>query len=165
MKSNYVSTYEIHEETLALYPHRDVEYQTKVIEMEAVYYVKEPPLRIIEQSCKLNGASYAGRREWAAYVTKHTYKLPILIQEQGSIIASPTHSPEHLDCVWILAAHVTDLYPDRSGPDEKTTILFRTGLKLTLPVSYASFRSQLLISRACLGYFQARSMRHKPKNC
>lgn len=158
MEQTYVTTYEVNERTLALYPNRDPEYQTKVIETEGVYFVKDSPLRIVEQSCTVNGATYDGRKGWAAHVTKYKYKLPILIQEYGGIIASPTHSPEHLDCVWILIAHVVDIYPERIRSGQAgTIILFQNGMKLTLPLSFADFRSQLLTSRACLGYFQARS--------
>lgn len=59
----------INESTLALLPVRHIEYQTKVIEMNDSYYVRETPMELLHIACATDWVRYDDRRD---YVMKRT---------------------------------------------------------------------------------------------
>ncbi|NLP51850.1 hypothetical protein HC179_14165 [Bacillus sp. RO1] len=93
-----VNDYMINKSTIAIEPHVHPQYQTKIIDMEGVYYSSERPAEILGRSCVKYGATFDGRRDAATKLTNFIQKTPVLISEVYGIIALPTHSPDHSQC-------------------------------------------------------------------
>ncbi|MGY3716256.1 competence protein ComK [Sutcliffiella cohnii] len=131
--------YIINSSTIAILPHFHPFLQTQVLEWEGEYNVKEKPLYIINKNCLHYGSSYIGRREAIVHRTNYKQKTPILLSESQELIIIPTHSPEHMDCVWLMFHQVHKVASINSG----STITFHNGRELSLPVSAEVIHQQM----------------------
>ncbi|AST91068.1 hypothetical protein BC6307_07145 [Sutcliffiella cohnii] len=135
MKDEYTIT----SSTIAILPHFHPFLQTRVLEWDGEYYVKEKPFYIINNNCLHYGASYEGRREAVIHRTNYKQKTPILLSESQELIIIPTHSPEHMDCVWIMFHQIKKITSTPAG----STIVFHNGEELPLPISAEVIHQQI----------------------
>ncbi|MGI6324877.1 MAG: competence protein ComK [Bacilli bacterium] len=133
-----MSFYEINEETLAILPIDN--YRSKIVEKEKELVVNQTPYEIIDNSCQYFGSSFAGRKVGTKKLIGVTHKAPIIIEESKEIIFFPTTSPLVYECCWISLGNIEKYY---KGID-KSIILFNTGYKLELDISYGSLDNQIL---------------------
>lgn len=135
-----MNDYEINAATMAILPY-DFE-KSKIIEQESEFIINKKPYEIIENSCQYFGSSYYGRKIGTEKLIGITHKSPIIIEESRKIIFFPTSSPRISDCCWISLNSINDYY--KNGIN--TIILFNTGYKLELDISYHSIDNQILRS-------------------
>lgn len=131
--------YTITSRTIAILPHFHPFLQTQVLEWEGDYYVKEKPQYVINKSCLYYGASFVGRREAIVYRTNYKQKTPILLSESQELIIIPTHSPEHIDCVWLMFHQIHKVASSNTG----SSITFHNGMELPFPVSAEVIHQQI----------------------
>src|SRR5690625_6073800 len=89
--------YTIIEETNALLPAKQIDYNAIVIERSRILYIKQTPLQIIQTSCQKYWSTYEGRRDAVVNQMNFKQKVPIPISIHKAIYLFPTHSPNHLD--------------------------------------------------------------------
>lgn len=133
-----METYEICKETLAIIPIEN--YKSKVIERDREFIVDKTPMEIIESSCQYFGSSFLGRLRGTKNLTGITHKSPIIIEETNEIIFFPTSSPRLYECCWISLNNISEYYKN----SDNSVILFDTGYKLSLDISYGSLDNQIL---------------------
>jgi len=135
--------YTIIEETNALLPAKQIDYNTIVIERSRILYIKQTPLQIIQTSCQKYWSTYEGRRDAVVNQMNFKQKVPIPISIHKAIYLFPTHSPNHLDNSWIAYEHVARFDKKQSpGQPEQTLVTFKNGYTLTLDVSVHTFEKQ-----------------------
>lgn len=130
--------YEINEDTLAIIPINNK--QSKIIEKNNEIIVNKSPMEIINYSCLYFGSSYEGRHSATKYLLGISYKSPIVVEESRNMIFFPTNSPRVLNCYWISLKNISNY----SEYKENSVIIFSSGLKLEIPISYGSLDNQIL---------------------
>ncbi|RXJ02242.1 competence protein [Anaerobacillus alkaliphilus] len=149
--------YTINQNTIAIITVAHIDYQTKVIEKNAIFYVKKPALELIKNACLIGGSSYEGRKIAVSYHMRVKHKVPIPINPILHIFAFPTHSPTQYHCSWIFPSHVKAIEKHPTKPNH-TVIIFKNSYKLEIPVSYYQIEKQLLRSAGCIIQFSELSV-------
>ncbi|WP_404469075.1 competence protein ComK [Sutcliffiella horikoshii] len=135
-----VNEYLINQRTIAIQPHLHPQYQTKIIDMEGIYYTSERPAEILARSCVKYGATFDGRRDVAMKLTNFIQKTPLLVAEVYKIIALPTHSPEHKDCAWIMFHQIMEVIHTKQSI---CRLKFHNHTEIEFPVSSQTIRQQI----------------------
>lgn len=130
--------YEINENTLAILPKNDR--KTLIYEVDNNYIVSNQTNKIMEESCRYYGSTLDGRKQGAATILNSTHKVPIIVEESGSLIFFPTSSPRLKECGWIALNHVDYYEKDKTG----CKIYFKDGKMIRVPVSYGIINNQIL---------------------
>lgn len=130
--------YEINSGTLAVLPVD--ENNSKVMEEECEYIVKQSATKIIDNSCKFFGSSLRGRSEGTKNLIGGNYKLPIIIEESRDIIFFPTSSPRLDECVWISLNNLVDYQKNNNS----SIVKFKNGTLLDIDISIFSLENQVL---------------------
>ncbi len=130
--------YEINSSTLAIIPVDDC--NSKVMEEECEYLVKQSAAEIIDNSCKFFGSSFKGRSEGTKSLIGGNYKLPIVIEESRDIIFFPTASPKLNECYWISLNNLVDYQKD----NKCSLVRFKNGTILNIDISIFSLENQVL---------------------
>lgn len=130
--------YEINKETLIILPFEKK--HSKIIENDNEFIVYQSPTKIIDNSCRFFGSSYEGRFEGTKHLLGFSRKAPIIIEESKSIIFFPTTSPRLDNCIWISLNNIENYYKK----DNHTIIIFSTGKKVKIDLSFNIFENQLL---------------------
>lgn len=131
--------YEINYDTQVILPID--QNNSKIIENDNEYFIKNNSMKILEHSCEYFGSSYDGRKEGTKKLLGITHKSPIIIEESRKIIFFPTCSPEKSDCIWINLEKISKYY---KIDNKKTAIEFKNGDVLEFDVSYGSLTNQIL---------------------
>ena len=138
---SFLTEYEINPYTMAILPK---EYGSKlyseILEVEDQYLSPFKPLTLIKTSCQFFGSSFNGRREGTKYLIGVTHKAPIIIDSHTSIFALPTTSPINPECIWLFSNHVEKISKHNQF---STTVHFRNGQNLIVPISHSSLFNQL----------------------
>lgn len=125
---------------------------TLVYQMDDTFVIRKKPLDLIDELAIKFGSTYRGRVESAKYLTKATQKVPVLINPTLLMIATPTHSPKHVDNTWVFMNHVKDF---KANKQNKTVdIIFNNGSEMTLPVSYHIFKNQVAVTDTLLAMYK-----------
>lgn len=103
-----IQSYHISNETLALLLAREIEYDTIVMkEGTQTKHVRQTAFNLIKLACYTHDwTTYEGRREAIVKQTGFKRKTPILISIVKDIYFFPTHSPNHVDNIWISFHHI-----------------------------------------------------------
>ncbi len=133
-----MSEYEINGDTLAILPID--EYKSKIIEKDRTFIVNQPPIKIIDKSCRYFGSSYQGRFLGTKNLIGISHKAPIIIEESREIIFFPTSSPRLYSCAWISLKNLQNYKKN----DNKTMLIFNSGNLLDLNISYGMIDNQVL---------------------
>lgn len=150
-----MQSYEINEETIAIIPIEKE--KSKIIEMDQEFIVAEPPIKIIENSCKYFGSSYQGRFIGTKNLTGITHKSPIIIEESREIIFFPTTSPRLEECFWISHKQIKEY----KKKNYNTIIIFKNGKSIEVDISYGSIDNQILRSSRLESVLSSRKNKNK----
>lgn len=135
-----MDNYLINDSTLLIMPLKAG--KSKVIEKYITYEINQPPLMIIEDSCRYYGSSYAGRCAGTEYLTGIKYKCPIIISELSEIIFFPTESSKNVNTIWINYHAVKKYFSN----DENLYLELVNGQKILLNISNRVLSNQILKS-------------------
>ena len=150
-----MKNYEISKNTLAIIPIG--EKKSKIIEKDNSYVIDETPNRLMDSSCRYYGSTIGGRQKGTSSLTGITYKVPIIVQEENSIIFFPTTSPRLKKCCWVCLNNIESYYYDF---EKKTcVIIFDNSKKIELDISYCVLNNQILKSH------RLESIVNKHKKC
>ena len=142
----------ISKETLAIIPYGNK--KTKVIEKNGDYIINKFPNRVMDDSCQYYGSSINGRQKGTMNLTGISYKAPIIVQEEGSMIFFPTSSPRLKNCCWISLNNIESYYYDFEK--KRCIIIFDNKSKLEIDVSYTILNNQILKSQRLESIFNKR---------
>lgn len=134
--------YEISKDTLAVIPYGDR--KSKVYERNNSFIIDDTPNRIMDDSCKYYGSSINGRQQGTTKLTGITYKVPIIVSEEGNIIFFPTSSPRLKKCCWVSLNNIESYYYDFEK--NLCIIIFDNNEKLEFDMSYCILNNQILKS-------------------
>ncbi|WP_456271868.1 competence protein ComK [Bacillus sp. AK031] len=141
-KSRIIEEYEINPYTMLIMP---VEYGTRtyteIQEVNETLLSPFKPFDIIKKSCEYFGSSYQGRKDGTKRLTGITHKAPIIVDPHSSIYLFPTTSPAKSECIWVSHDHVLSHTKKNS---KEISVMFRNRSSFDLPISYASFESQMM---------------------
>lgn len=143
--SKIFPTYLIHENTFALIPGKSMDYETIVLESDQKRYVHKTALEIIEYSCTmLDWVNYESRRRVTMLHTNFKQKVPIPVSILKKIYFFPTHSPKHIDNIWLAYKNILDFQSMQDVSDQPQTIVrFINGESLILNISFHTLQSQM----------------------
>lgn len=113
---------------------------SRVVEEDDVYMVKKSTRDIIDDSCKYYGSSFNGRKEGTKALLGYNYKVPIVIDMQGSVIIFPISSARYNNTSWISLKKIKRFEKN----NEYSKVYFKNDTILTLPISYNSLETQVL---------------------
>jgi len=133
-----MNEYEINIDTQAIIPMG--EDKSKVIEGNRTFIVNQPPLKIIDKSCRFFGSSYQGRFLGTKNLIGISHKAPIIIEETREIIFFPTNSPRQDNCAWISLRHLQTY----KKLNNSSVLKFTGGHNINLDVSYGTLDNQVL---------------------
>lgn len=133
--------YEFSKGTLAIVPNENE--SSLVYEDDDRYIVDQTPFKIMEESCKYFGSTYAGRKDSARSILGAEYKVPIIVEDSDNLIVFPTTSPQSADCTWVSLKRIKSFIKIDSS---NTKIIFDNGKEIIVPCSYRTIENQ--ISRA-----------------
>jgi competence protein ComK len=142
-----LTTYNVNEETNALTPAFQLDYQTIVLEGKRELFVKQTPLELIKLAAKRGGAEYNGRRTSMTYLTGIHKKIPIPINPQKNIYAFPTTSPNQAHCSWIFFHHVDEIKPTKGN--SRSIIQFKNGREIKMNESLHILEKQMYRTWLC----------------
>lgn len=134
--------YEISKDTLAVMPYGDK--KSKVYERNNSFIIDDTPNRIMDDSCKYYGSSITGRQQGTTKLTGITYKVPIIVSEEGNIIFFPTSSPRLKKCCWVSLNNIESYYYDFEK--NLCIIIFDNNEKIEFDMSYCILNNQILKS-------------------
>ena len=135
---------------------------SRFYEMDEIIVVKRKALDLIDETSIKFGSTYQGRADSAKRLTKATQKIPILINPALQMIATPTHSPKHVDNTWVFLNHVKDFKENKKNKFNKAVDLtFNNGREVTLPVSIHTFKNQVAVTNALLTVYKANEEKSK----
>lgn len=133
--------YEFSKGTLAIVPNENE--SSLVYEDDDRYIVDQTPFKIMEESCKYFGSTYAGRKDSARSILGAEYKVPIIVEDSDNLIVFPTTSPQSTDCTWVSLKRIKSFIKIDSS---NTKIIFDNGKEIIVPCSYRTIENQ--VSRA-----------------
>ena len=133
--------YEFSKGTLAIVPNENE--SSLVYEDDDRYIIDQTPFKIMEESCKYFGSTYAGRKDSARSILGAEYKVPIIVEDSDNLIVFPTTSPQSTDCTWVSLKRIKSFVKIDSS---NTKIIFDNGKEIIVPCSYRTIENQ--VSRA-----------------
>lgn len=138
-----IPEYEINVETMALLPHYDehANLHTIVMEETGAFSVPLSPLKLIDESCRYYGSSYAGRLEGIKRVMGIAKKAPIAVSVELSIFFFPHESPSNDSCVWLSHTHIESL---EKKDKQRTVVFFSNGESLVVNASKNQLETKVL---------------------
>lgn len=131
--------YMMDEATVAIFPNRHTEYQSRVWHDNKQYLVAQTPLDIIRQSSLYYWVSYEGMQAVIRERMGYVQKLPTLISYYKKIYAFPTHSPKHINCMWFTLDHILQI----EKKNRATIITFKNYQQMKVDVSERIIQNQL----------------------
>lgn len=133
--------YEFSKGTLAIVPNENE--SSLIYEDDDRYIIDQTPFKIMEESCKYFGSTYAGRKDSARSILGAEYKVPIIVEDSDNLIVFPTTSPQSTDCTWVSLKRIKSFVKIDSS---NTKIIFDNGKEIIVPCSYRTIENQ--VSRA-----------------
>lgn len=129
--------YEINDETLAVIPYSENE--TKIIEKNDEYIVKETPYEIMENSCKYFGSSLEGRINGSKNILGSVYKIPIMVEESQKLIFFPTGAINSPNVSFISYKNIKNVVKNGT----KSIIQFSNDVSVRINCPYFSLKNQI----------------------
>lgn len=129
--------------TMAIFPAKQIDYDSIVWEGDEVLYVRKTPLQIIKDSCIEYWSTLEATRKAVAKNTGFRNKLPIPINIYKSVIAFPTEALTNHDCIWFFFNHI--LYY-RGISKKETYIVFNHNKTYRINMTEYAFHSLVLRS-------------------
>ncbi|TFE04057.1 competence protein ComK [Jeotgalibacillus salarius] len=101
----------INESTLAIREARVLGFQTEIISMQGTEFSVVPPLKLLDDRCIQAGFTMQGNIKATRIRHRIHNKVPLVVDPFRNMIAMPTHSPKHIDNVWIFSEHILATHP------------------------------------------------------
>src|SRR5690625_186720 len=133
-------TYLINNQTVALCPAKEINYETIVIEQNTTFKVNKSPLDLIKDACIANWSTYEGKRQAVIHHTNFRQKVPIPINIEQNIFTFPTHAPTDFECYWLFFNHIGNIKGTKQL--NQTRITFKNNQHIILPISQYIFKKQ-----------------------
>ncbi|QQZ10041.1 competence protein ComK [Heyndrickxia vini] len=144
-----VENYMISHTTMALETANHFELNTKIYDVEGIFYTKQTINQLLEQACGLYCTDYRGRIAAVRNAFQYDRKTPLVISPDEMLYAIPTHSPKTYHCKWIFPDHVKDA----KKVLRHLHIYFYNGLTLEIDISKKTFDTQVERARNSLVHF------------
>ena len=93
---------------------------------------------ILNESCICYGSSLSGRIKGSKYALKSKYKLPVIISEKERLVFFPIK--EMGKEIWFNFDNIKEVKKNK----DKVFVIFKSGLKIGIDVSYTVFNNQIL---------------------
>ncbi|WP_234028587.1 competence protein ComK [Lentibacillus sp. Marseille-P4043] len=113
---------------------------TCILEEQEEIFAEQSPTKIVDYACKFFGASLKGRQDGTRDICGITHKAPIAIDPASGMYFFPTTSPSSPKCSWIAHSHIDQV---NKASNQHTELLFKTGKKVILDISYGSVLNQV----------------------
>lgn len=138
-------TYMINENTLALLPAMQIEYDTIVIEKQKELYIRQTPFQLIKAACFNDWCTYEGKRQAVILHTNLKRKVPIPINTTKGIYFFPTHSQKSIHNNWIAFHHIVNFNKVKaeSNSPSKTIISFTNGMEMKFDIPFSTIQRQI----------------------
>lgn len=144
-----IDNYLINENTLALLPAEQIDFDINVLETAQIIKVRKTSLELINAACYTEWSTYEGRRQAVIHHTRFKRKIPIPINIKKGIYFFPTHSPTSIHNKWISYKQIDKITEDPCNPI-KAIIIFRNGTKLSVNISYHILDKQMQRTFECI---------------
>lgn len=142
--------YEINQQTLAIIPAKQIDFDSIVIETKNTRHIKKTALQLIKTACYNDWTTYEGRRQAVMHHTNYIQKVPIPISMHNRIYFFPTHSPSNIDNSWIAYQHIAHIEKSPENTQKPTIIYFKTGQAMSVDISIHTLRSQIQRTATCI---------------
>jgi competence protein ComK len=158
---NVWEDYEVSNTTMALTSHKHPTYQTKIYDVDGIFYCSKSMMDLIDEGCLRGGSTYTGRKKAITFVKRFIQCTPIPVSPNEGIFAFPTCSPSAWECTWLFYFHIKEL--TLSGT-KQTIVTFHNGMELTLDFSKCTLENQMQKTESCIVQFspQFSSIRNRP---
>lgn len=158
--------YEINGDTLCLIEIDN--YNTKVIEKNEEFIVKENIHKIVDESCKSFGSSLEGRLSGTLKLTNIRYKAPIILSEYLDMILLPTGSRRGDKCHYISFNSIID-YDNLTEKEKNTTkhckyksyVFLNNNKKIYLEINKSVLKNQMNKCAMLKHYLELHNKREK----
>ena len=144
-----MENYSINENTLALLPAKQIDFDTIVIEKDRKIKVRKTSLELIKAACYNEWSTYEGRRQAVIHHTNFKRKVPIPINIRNGNYFFPTHSPTSIYNKWFSYLHIDEINKHPSNPT-KTIITFYNGIELCVNIPYHLLDKQMQRTFECM---------------
>lgn len=152
--------YRINENTLALLPAQEIDFDTIVIEKERKIKVRKTALELMKKACFDDWTTYDGRREAVIYHTNFKRKVPILVNMRTESYFFPIHSPTSIFNKWFAYQHIAKIKECTQHPT-KTIITFCNGIELCVNISHHILDKQMQRTFECIYRMRRGGMKKK----
>jgi len=129
--------YEINDETLAVLPFEKG--NTRIVEKDDEYVVKDTPYEVMEHSCKYFGSSFEGRVLGTKDILGSVYKAPVIVEETQKLIFFPTEAVQSENVSWISYNNIKNV--EKHG--KQTKIVFNNESFIIVNCPYFSVKNQI----------------------
>lgn len=141
--------YIINENTQALLPARQIDFDTIVIEKGRKIKVRKTSLELIKAACYNEWSTYEGRRQAVIHHTNFKRKVPIPINIRKGNYFFPTHSPTSIYNKWFSYQHINEIIKHPSKLT-KTIITFYNGMELCVNIPFNVLDKQMQRTFECI---------------
>ena len=124
---------------LAVAPHHHVEFASVIYTPHEKFYSTYTVKKIVDKYCLLNGASLAGRMEFARKIFKDVKNPSVLVSGRKSIAGFQVPSTDKLDKIWIFDVNHVKIEPTAKG---ESVIILSNQEKIVCPLA-----SNLVVKR------------------
>ena len=134
-KKDYVINYE----TLAILSYG--KNKSKVYEYDGVFIINMNVMDIIKNSCLFFGCSLEGRKDGTKHLINCEMKVPIIIEDSGSLIFFPTSSYRNKTNIWI---SYNNLLNYTKIDNSNTMLFFKENNKISVNIKYNIIDNQII---------------------
>ncbi len=141
--------YIINENTQALLPARQIDFDTIVIEKGRKIKVRKTSLELIKAACYNDWSTYDGKRQAVIHHTNFKRKVPIPINIRNGNYFFPTHSPTSIYNKWFSYKHIYEImkHPNKLT---KTIITFYNDMELCVNIPFNVLDKQMQRTFECM---------------
>lgn len=125
------------------------EFNTRIYDVEGIFYTTQTIKQLLEEACEKRFADYNGRINAVRKAFPYYQKTPLIICLNEMLYAIPTISPKDYNCKWIFPDHIKD-YIKKSG---RQYVVFKNGLRMMINCSEKTILHQQERARNCLVHF------------
>ncbi len=133
--------YKITNNTIAILPAKQIEFDSYVFELNRKICVKKTPLQLIKEACIDYWSTFYGRRDVVMKRMGYKQKVPIPISTKYGIVAFPTHNINSFECAWLFTEHIRKIQQHPNHPD-RSLVIFTNRKTLPFDVSLHILQSQ-----------------------
>lgn len=123
----------IDHETLAIKPHFQEQYRSKIVKTDGYHYTEFTPYELLDERCVHFGSTLKGRQD-AASRKLGIYKSPVIV-EPGKLGFFPTTSISNPDCIWISDRAFSIVNPTENQDKNKSILMYQPNIFIEVNTS------------------------------